>query len=376
VSAAWFATVALGIDNRCGPVPANDIKAGYFLHFPPAFYVNSSYGIKAAFINNGTSPQTNVPVKLLINGVQQGAVQTIPNLPAGSSDTSLTFPWTPSAQGYTQVALVSALASDTVRYNDTLKTSVFVLPVSASLSSLTICRNNLNRPTLDYNIIRDTITPNISGAGYLVDVNVKIDTLGHTWDADLSLMLHHTNVVVSLISYRGGSGDNFLHTVLNDSASLSISQGTAPFNGSYRPEQPFSAFNGLSPSGQWILEIMDAGGGDTGNLRAWCLTFVYYTITGGINGIQEIPDNFSLSQNYPNPFNPATSIKYQISSPAYVKLIVYDILGRVAAVPIDGFVKSANNEIIFDGSDLASGLYFYKITAGNYTKTRKMVLMK
>lgn len=97
-----------------------------------------------------------------------------------------------------------------------------------------------------------------------------------------------------------------------------------------------------------------------------------------------IPSSFSLSQNYPNPFNPSTAIGYQLSAVSRVSLKAYDVLGRLVKTLVNNEVESAGNyEVRFDGSGLASGVYFYRLTASpvsgantGYTKVMKMVLLK
>ncbi len=88
------------------------------------------------------------------------------------------------------------------------------------------------------------------------------------------------------------------------------------------------------------------------------------------------PVNYELSQNYPNPFNPSTKINYQISQPGKVKLIVYDILGRVVKVLVNKYQKQGKYEIHFYGSALASGVYFYRLSTGSFVSTKKMILLK
>ena len=92
------------------------------------------------------------------------------------------------------------------------------------------------------------------------------------------------------------------------------------------------------------------------------------------------PTEFSLSQNYPNPFNPVTNIKYGLPSDANVSFKVYDIMGKEVYM-VNEFKKTDSNEVQFDGSDLASGMYFYSFKAETsqrdvFTVTKKMVLMK
>jgi subtilisin-like proprotein convertase family protein len=104
------------------------------------------------------------------------------------------------------------------------------------------------------------------------DVNVTLN-LNHTWDSDLRVTLVAPDgTQVILVNRRGGSGDNFTNTVLNDEASLGIWQGVAPFAGSYRPEQALSAFDGRDASGRWQLWIDDLAAFDTGRINAWSLT--------------------------------------------------------------------------------------------------------
>lgn len=88
------------------------------------------------------------------------------------------------------------------------------------------------------------------------------------------------------------------------------------------------------------------------------------------------PTEFSLLQNFPNPFNPTTKIKYSISSSAKITIKVFDVLGREIKTLLDEYKDTGTYEIEFDGSELTSGLYFYKIISGNKTETRKMMLVR
>ena len=89
-----------------------------------------------------------------------------------------------------------------------------------------------------------------------------------------------------------------------------------------------------------------------------------------------VPGKFELAQNYPNPFNPSTSIKFSIPQAAKVMLKVYDILGREVATLINSEKLAGNYEVNFDASKFASGVYVYTLTAGDFTSTKKMMLMK
>jgi hypothetical protein len=90
-----------------------------------------------------------------------------------------------------------------------------------------------------------------------------------------------------------------------------------------------------------------------------------------------IPLNFNVSQNYPNPFNPSTLIKYQLPQNSFVSLKIYNSVGQEVAALVNGMVTAGIHEVQFNASNLSSGVYYYKIIAGeNLVQTRKMVLMK
>jgi hypothetical protein len=85
---------------------------------------------------------------------------------------------------------------------------------------------------------------------------------------------------------------------------------------------------------------------------------------------------YDLLQNYPNPFNPETNIKYTVKSRGYVTLKVYDILGNEIITLVNEEKPAGNYEVKFNGSGLASGIYIYKLTSGNFIKARKLLLLK
>ncbi len=90
----------------------------------------------------------------------------------------------------------------------------------------------------------------------------------------------------------------------------------------------------------------------------------------------EIPSDFTLSQNYPNPFNPVTKINFTIPSAEFVTLNVYDVIGRVVAVLINESLKPGSYESEWNAVNSTSNIYFYKLTAGNFTETKSMILIK
>ena len=101
-------------------------------------------------------------------------------------------------------------------------------------------------------------------------------------------------------------------------------------------------------------------------------------VTGKLinESITNIPAEFTLAQNYPNPFNPETKINYELPIANYVTLRVYDMTGKEIMTLVNEKQNAGRYTATFNGSNLASGMYFYKITAGEFTFVRKMVLIK
>jgi hypothetical protein len=89
-----------------------------------------------------------------------------------------------------------------------------------------------------------------------------------------------------------------------------------------------------------------------------------------------VPGVYSLSQNYPNPFNPSTTIKFELPKTSQVSLMVYDILGRDVSVLVNERKDAGSYEVKFDGSALASGVYFCRLQAGSYVNTKKLLILR
>ena len=121
---------------------------------------------------------------------------------------------------------------------------------------------------------------------------------------------------------------------------------------------PFGLFAAL-PDGQ-VVELPAADGGE---LIAAAKLDV-------------IPDRFELNQNYPNPFNATTAISYSLAEPTEVSLKIYDVLGREVIILVDEYKEAGEHRVDFNASGISSGVYFYKINAGNVAETRKMTLLK
>ncbi|MFC2103696.1 T9SS type A sorting domain-containing protein, partial [Bacteroidota bacterium] len=117
----------------------------------------------------------------------------------------------------------------------------------------------------------------------------------------------------------------------------------------------------------------------TNQTLAWASPFAKDIHTEGINGVNDnegIPADYSLGQNYPNPFNPATTIEFSIPQATQLNLSLYSVTGELVENLISDFMPAGNHSINFNASGLPSGVYLYKIIAGDFSSSKKMILMK
>lgn len=139
-------------------------------------------------------------------------------------------------------------------------------------------------------------------------------------------------------------------------------------------------FRGWTGAGNGSYTSPDSTGND--DTVSWSISnpiveIVRWTDQVGITQLgSEIPDNFSLMQNYPNPFNPETKIRYDIPKRGNVYIVVYDILGKEVETLVNEVHNPGMFEVNFDGSKLASGIYFYKILSGDFYEVKRMLLIK
>ncbi len=124
----------------------------------------------------------------------------------------------------------------------------------------------------------------------------------------------------------------------------------------------------------WVLRLNPTG--EFANIMSNTFAFVGMDFDEVEEPNAKIPTFFSLEQNYPNPFNPSTSISFTIPSAKNISLKVYNINGQHVATVFNGYMESGSHSLTFDASELASGVYFYRLDTGTYIASRKMVLMK
>jgi len=136
----------------------------------------------------------------------------------------------------------------------------------------------------------------------------------------------------------------------------------------------------LAPNARQMVGFALIGGTSLANLQASAdAALIKWNEIKTLVGVEEdrsIPMTYVLNQNYPNPFNPGTTIEFEVPKAGQVSLKVYDITGREVATLVDGVRAVGSYSIPFDASGLSSGVYFYKLQAGEYFAVRKLVVMK
>jgi hypothetical protein len=149
--------------------------------------------------------------------------------------------------------------------------------------------------------------------------------------------------------------------------------------GGWQSWQPKTISNVQLQAGVQILrfEINTDYPSEIGNWL-FSLNYIKVNIAGtvGVSDNNYIPSTYSLSQNYPNPFNPTTTIKFDLPVDGLITLEIYDILGRKISTLINEHRQAGSYEQVFDASSISSGVYLYKLQAGTFTSSKKLILLK
>ena len=141
----------------------------------------------------------------------------------------------------------------------------------------------------------------------------------------------------------------------------------------------YNAYIGWYPGQVWDQDSFDFEKLTTGDgpwVKDWVNSGESFDDWNLTTSESVIPEVYSLGQNYPNPFNPETTISFGLPEAANVRIAVYDLLGRQVALLVNGYREAGMHEVSFDAADLSSGLYVYRIEAGDFTAVKKMILMK
>jgi len=207
---------------------------------------------------------------------------------------------------------------------------------------------------------------------------------GATWNQGYIEATTDTTVKADVIGLRGIDGHFKFSWINLDAPNPEFLYRTGYLNGSFVLTDPVAMYGGgIFPSenfgGRAGYKLM--GADSCFAVFEGPLGTNAYSVSGcddpvSVENNNVLPANYSISQNYPNPFNPKTTIKYSIPSLAFVKIKVFNLLGQEIAELVNKELQTGNYEVIFDASNLPSGIYFYRIEAGNFVQTKKMILMK
>ncbi|MGE5848268.1 MAG: T9SS type A sorting domain-containing protein, partial [Ignavibacteria bacterium] len=226
---------------------------------------------------------------------------------------------------------------------------------------------------------RDTVTGTIKNAS---DLGTSISTFtshrspnGIVFDADsvLSDDLAGGSFVISFsdaawLEAPGDDGEDILHLALTKIGDENYSAAVTRL-----------VSNLSNPLGIEMVHnklfVVESGLWGASSPKLWEITLPLKG-TVGINQDKTTLTNFELFQNYPNPFNPETIIKYQLANEGKVSLKVFDILGKEKAVLVNEIQNAGLHQIEFNASNLSSGVYFYTLNAGDFSKTLKLLLVK
>jgi len=209
------------------------------------------------------------------------------------------------------------------------------------------------------------------------NVAVLIDTLNFPLDEALDIVLHHGSCADTLVHGLRTGGSNFRRAVFVDTARVAIDTGSAPFTGEFSPAQPLSQFDGSEASGLWVLEVYDQSADRMGVLEQWGVSINFsLVLTSAPHSAFGTPREFTLSQNFPNPFNPSTVILYTVPEKSEVSLTLYNTLGQFVMSIADGEQEAGPHVVRLEASGLSSGVYYYRLRAGNLVATKSLVVLR
>ena len=225
-------------------------------------------------------------------------------------------------------------------------------------------KNTLSDKNIDqfsHEVVCQNNKINESGAeGYIfgwIFPDTLVESVEGTWDPIIDYPYSRL--------YRTYSSSNSLLYIRDDTLGIQYRPGPVNFDDSYYYKTYYIDQSSGLLSYSWTYSYFQTGFSET-------------YIIDKTNSIakESLPEEFHLYQNYPNPFNPSTKIKYALSNNGYIKIIVYDALGREVKILEDGYKSAGNHEVEFDGGILASGVYIYKLYNSGYSESKKMMFLK
>lgn len=242
----------------------------------------------------------------------------------------------------------------------------------------TFMSTNLNSPFAILKRQDNYLVSNSSGTNDVIKFNLD-GSFASVFIASTNLtfaqqMIRLQNGNIAIAGFSSPSGIIFFDSSGNYLNSFTAVTGN---RGIYR----LGNGNFLTTNGTGVYEIDDT----TGSLVRTIVTgvnvqyidlFIPPVITESNNNTNEVIETFKLFNNYPNPFNPTTTIKYNIPKPGIVTLRIFDITGKLINTLVNDYQQRGQYTIVFDASKLSSGVYFYQLSSGQFTQTKKMLYLK
>ena len=189
--------------------------------------------------------------------------------------------------------------------------------------------------------------------------------------------------ITGYLKFTQVSGDSFVVLVMMLKGATMVgigSYGRGPTVSSFTPfTVPIQYLSGVTPDTAWIEMTIVAGSGQSETHIGSAFTIddvAYGAVTSVDNEVAGSPGSFELRQNYPNPFNPSTSIDYSVPQKGHATLKVYDLLGNEVATLVNGELERGSYSAVWNAANSSSGVYFYRLTSGSYSATRKLILMR
>jgi hypothetical protein len=193
--------------------------------------------------------------------------------------------------------------------------------------------------------------------------------------------LYASNLTLDGIPVKAGAVINALSPTGTKIGSFTVKKsGTFGFMPVYSDAGSSEQITGLNAGDKFTLTV---DGVETRQSFEWTTNGARVEVSSLVSksGSDNLPTAYALNQNYPNPFNPSTTISFALPTTGNARIEVYNVLGALVAVPFDGVAQAGTHQVVWDGNDtrgqqVASGVYFYRLTAGGYTETKKMMLLK
>ncbi len=234
------------------------------------------------------------------------------------------------------------------------------------------CTTTAPKEIRDLQNIYDTIP--VNHEGIVVDMNVRL-AISHPAVGELDIyLIGPDGTEIELSTGNGGNGSNFINTVFDDDAETSITNGTPPYNGTFKPEEPLHTMAGLPLDGNWILRIYDAAPGNEGLLANWCMETEYFIDPVSVASVE--PHDFSLFQNFPNPFHSRTTIGFELSTPGKVNMNVFDITGKKVMEITSKSYAAGTHQIDVNAGSLPAGRYFYRMITDQNVVVKSMTIIR